>query len=71
MPDSNKTLVYLHSTLVDYSPDGKTCKFNFQLAESSTIDDLLTHLGVTHSSEGLLYGLNGEVANETSRLNSG
>ena len=71
MPDSIKVSIYLHSTLIEHSPDGRTRKFSVQLPDSSTIDDLLTHLGIAHASEGMLYGLNGGVADETSQLKTG
>lgn len=63
--------VFLHTTLVRFSPDGQKRKFMLQLPEGSTIGDLVTHLEVTHSADILLFGLNGDVADEKSPLKSG
>ena len=63
--------VFLHTTLVRFSPDGRKRKFMLQLPEGSTIGDLVKHLEVTHSADILLFGLNGDVATENSRLKSG
>ena len=63
--------VFLHTTLVRFSPDGQKRKFFLRLPEGSTIGDLVEHLEVTHSPDSLLFGLNGDVADETNRLKSG
>jgi sulfur carrier protein ThiS len=63
--------VYLHTTLVQFSPNGENRKFSLQLSDGSTIQDLVDELRITNPAEGLLFGLNGEVADEADYLKTG
>ena len=57
--------VYLHSTLVEYSKDGKTRKFTIKIPAGSTINDLIMELGIEQPENHLLLlALNGKVAEE-------
>lgn len=71
MPESIEVQVYLHTTLVSFSPDGKTRKFNIKLPEGSTIKDLVESLKITRPAESLLFGCNGKAADETAVLSDG
>ena len=71
MSEQIEIQVYLHTTLVRFSPDGKTRKFNLYLPEDSTIRDLVEQLGITDPSDNLLFGINGSVADESAGLQSG
>ncbi|MEJ2487734.1 MAG: MoaD/ThiS family protein [Anaerolineales bacterium] len=56
--------VYLHSTLVKFSPDGQTRKFELKSPQNSTLGDLITKLGIDPNDEHLLLAVNGKVAEE-------
>ena len=71
LSDAIEVEVYLHTTLVQFSPDGKTRRFLFNLPEESTIGDLVKRLKISHPAAGLLFGLNGQVADEETRLSPG
>jgi len=63
--------VYLHTTLVMFSPDGETRKFNFQLPAGSSIKDLVESLKITRPADSLLFARNGKVADDTDILVDG
>lgn len=71
LPGQIEIEVYLHTTLVQFSPDGETRRFPIVLPEGSTIGALVDTLTITHPVEGLLFGLNGQVADETDHLSQG
>ena len=53
MSEQIQIQVYLHTTLVRFSPDGKTRKFNLYLPEDSTIRDLVEQLGIVSFRFGM------------------
>nr|NIU55630.1 hypothetical protein [Phycisphaerae bacterium] len=55
---------YLHSTLIEYSTDGKTRKFKVTLPQNSRLKDLMTNLGIDQNNQLLLLAVNGKVADE-------
>jgi len=61
--------VFLHSTLVKFSNDGKTRKFTISIPPGSTINDLLSTLRIEQTGYHLLFAVNGKVADEEQRLN--
>ena len=56
--------VYLHSTLIEYSTDGKTRKCKVTLPQNSRLKDLMTNLGIDQNNQLLLLAVNGKVADE-------
>ena len=60
--------VYLHSTLIRYSPDGRTRKLQVSIDPGSTLEDLMEKLGIDQSEHHLLFAVNGKVAEEFQRL---
>lgn len=54
--------IYLHSTLVKYSPDGQTRKLTVNILLNSTLGDLINELGIDPSDLNLLLAVNGKVA---------
>lgn len=60
--------VYLHSTLIRYSPDGKTRKLQVAIDPGSTLEDLMEKLGIDQSEHQLLFAVNGKVVEEFHRL---
>jgi len=60
--------VYLHSTLIRYSPDGKTRKLQVAIDPGSTLEDLMEKLGIDQSEHQLLFAVNGKVVEEFQRL---
>ena len=71
MSDQIEIRVYLHSSLVQFSPDGMSKKFSIKLPVESTIRELIALLEITLPLDGLLIGLNDEVADENTILRSG
>ena len=72
MTEEISITVYLHSTLVKYSSDGKKRKEKIVLEAGSTIEGLIRHLGIEEEpAEKILLGLNGRVADLTEELNQG
>ena len=60
--------VYLHSTLIQYSPDGVSRKLIMSLDRGSTLNDLMDTLGIDQSEHHLLLAVNGKVAEESQVL---
>lgn len=56
--------VYLHSTLIRYSPDGKSRKLQVSVDAGSTLQDLLVSLGVNLSDHQMLLAVNGKVVED-------
>jgi len=54
--------VYLLSTLVKYSADGKSRKISVEVPVNSTLGDLINSLGIDQTEEQLLLAVNGKVA---------
>lgn len=63
--------VIFHSTLVSYSPDGVSRRQALQLAEGSSLADLIRQLGIEAEREKLLLAINGRVAQEAAQLSEG
>lgn len=62
MPTKITVYIYLHSTLVKYSPDGQTRKLEVNKPLNSTLGDLINELGIDPSDHHLLFAVNGKVA---------
>jgi sulfur carrier protein ThiS len=60
--------VYLHSTLIKYSPDGTSRKLQVSIDAGSTLDDLINSLGIDQTEYPLLLAVNGKVAEEFETL---
>lgn len=60
--------VYLHSTLIKYSPDGTSRKLQVSIDTGSTLDDLINSLGIDQTEYHLLLAVNGKVAEESQLL---
>lgn len=70
--DEISVSVYLHSTLVKYSSDGKRRKESITLARGSSIEDLINFLGIEGiKPDDILLGLNGRVAEPSDTLKEG
>ena len=68
MVAKRSVLVYLHTTLIKYAPDGRTRKFSLEVNPNTTIRDLIKQLGIDHLEEHLLLAVNGKVADEDQTL---
>ena len=60
--------VYLHSTLIKYSPDGTSRKLQISIDAGSTLGDLMESLGIDQTEHHLLLAINGKVAEEFDKL---
>jgi len=68
MKDKILVKVYLHSTLIKYSPDGTSRKLEVSIDSGSTLLDLINSLGIDQTDHHLLLAVNGKVAEEFQTL---
>jgi len=68
MKDKILVQVYLHSTLIQYSPDGVSRKLEIPIEQGSTLNNLMESLGINQSEHQLLLAVNGKIADESHLL---